>query len=92
MPSTPVLATQTPTKTFNSFADWCLHLKPLTSLVKLAELSLGNNQITDISSLASLTNLTELLLFNNQIRDITLARSLTNLSWLDLYNNQIKDI
>ncbi len=25
MPSTPVSATQTPTKTFNSFADWCLH-------------------------------------------------------------------
>jgi len=55
------------------------------------ELDLGNNQITDISSLGSLTNLTRLNLGHNRITDISFLGSLTNLTTLHLANNKITD-
>jgi len=61
-------------------------------LSSMTELDLGNNRITDISSLGSLTNLTRLNLGFNQITDISFLGSLTNLTTLSLYNNQITDI
>jgi internalin A len=52
------------------------------------ELSLNNNQITDLKPLSSLTKLTYLVLDNNQIADLKPLSSLTKLTYLVLDNNQ----
>jgi internalin A len=62
------------------------------NLVKLTELNLGANQISDVQPLASLTNLTSLYLGENQISDVKPLASLTNLTDLSLYRNRISDI
>ncbi len=56
------------------------------------ELSLNNNQITDLTPLSGLTNLTALNLEENQIADLTPLSGLTNLTTLNLANNQIADL
>ena len=61
-------------------------------LSSLTEISLRNNQISDIKPLASLTNLTILDLTDNQISDIKPLVSLTNLTNLYLDKNKINDI
>ena len=58
-------------------------------LLSLTELSLDNNQISDIKPLASLTNLTSIELNGNQISDIKPLASLTNLILLYLSGNPI---
>jgi Leucine-rich repeat (LRR) protein len=55
-------------------------------------LSLGDNQISDITTISDLANLTELHLWINQISDITSLSNLTNLTQLGLSWNQISDI
>jgi internalin A len=49
-------------------------------LTKLTELTLENNQITNIDSLQSLVNLTKLEISENQITDVSPLRSLTGAS------------
>ncbi|MHC4322485.1 MAG: leucine-rich repeat domain-containing protein, partial [Planctomycetota bacterium] len=62
-------------------------------LTSLTGLSLGKNQISDISALTSLTNLTLLRLHYNQISDISVLAGMTKLAYLELsYNYQISDI
>lgn len=61
-------------------------------LINLTYLSLGGNQISDITPLANLTKLTSLGLYKNQISDITPLADLTELTSLGLYGNQISDI
>ena len=61
-------------------------------LSALTNLSLFNNQISDIKPLSNLTNLTNLSLSFNQISDIKPLSNLTNLTSLYLLSNQISDI
>jgi len=61
-------------------------------MTNLRWLTLGNNQISDISAVSGLTNLTWLALGSNQISDISTVAGLTNLDSLNLSNNQISDI
>jgi internalin A len=63
-----------------------------SKLMKLTELNLGANQISDVRPLASLTNLTNLYLGENRISDVRPLASLTNLTDLSLYRNRISDI
>jgi Leucine-rich repeat (LRR) protein len=58
----------------------------------VTELSLYNNQISDLTPLAGLTNLWLLYLDDNQISDLTPLAGLTNLRALYLNNNQISDL
>lgn len=68
-------------------------ISALKYFVNLTELSLGLNNITDLSALAELKNLTLLQLYsNNSISDLSPLSSLANLSILHLQNNQIKDV
>jgi internalin A len=62
------------------------------TLTNLTELSLSENQISDIKPLSNLTNLTSLSLWKNQISDIKPLSNLTNLTSLSLWKNQISDI
>jgi internalin A len=62
------------------------------TLTNLTELSLEQNQISDIKPLSNLTNLTELSLGGNQISDIKPLSNLTKLTSLSLTGNQISDI
>jgi len=68
------------------------NLSCLDYCTNLTELSISNNQISDVSPLSPLTNLTSLYLSNNQISDITPLSSLTNLNLLAVGGNQIIDI
>ena len=61
-------------------------------MTSLTYLSLGWNQIIDISALSGLTSLRDLYLGGNQIIDISKLSGLTSLRDLDLYGNQIIDI
>jgi internalin A len=63
-----------------------------SKLIKLTELNLGANQISDVKPLASLTNLTSLYLNENRIGDVRPLASLTNLIDLSLYRNKISDV
>jgi Leucine-rich repeat (LRR) protein len=67
-------------------------LPKLTSLSELTVVSLGYNQISNISPLTSLANLTSLDLRKNEITDISPLASLTNLTSLILGKNHITDI
>jgi internalin A len=62
------------------------------TLTNLTELSLEQNQISDIKPLSNLTNLTSLDLSVNQISDIKPLSNLTKLTSLYLWGNQISDI
>ncbi len=64
-------------------------------LTSLTRLKLGDNSLSDISTLQNLTNLTNLTtldLRSNRISDISTLQNLTNLTWLYLTNNSISDI
>ncbi len=58
----------------------------------LEYLSLGKNQISDISPLADLHTLKNLHLQDNQLSDITPLEKLVNVYDLSLSNNQVSDI
>lgn len=83
-----------------SLQEFCLNsnnisndnLTTLQGLTSLERLELGDNQISDISSLGSLNNLAVLVLDNNQIEDITAFADLNNLQKLNLSFNNITDI
>ena len=62
----------------------------MAQLTNLKQLSLPDNQISDISPLTRLKNLTRLHLVNNQISDISAIAALTNLKKL-ISNNRISD-
>ena len=64
----------------------------IKNLIDLNGLYLGNNQLSNISSLKDSTNLTELLLSDNQINDVSNLKYLTNLTKLYLAKNQISNI
>ena len=68
---------------------WMLLLPPLSALIKLEELNLRDNQITDVAPLAALVNLKTLLLDVNQITDITPLAALVNLEALFVRDNHI---
>ncbi|MEG4800058.1 leucine-rich repeat domain-containing protein [Microcoleus sp. ARI1-B5] len=55
-------------------------------------LSLYNNQISDITPLQSLTNLTDLNIYSNQISNLAPLQSLTYLRVLCLEDNQISNL
>ncbi len=67
------------------------YLPGLDPAVNLAWLSLGSNQISDVSPLASLTNLTTLELKGNQISDVSPLASLTKLTKLNLELSLARD-
>ena len=65
----------------------------LMYMKNLTELSLWNNQISDLSPLSGLTNLTKLELgANNLIKDLSPLSGLVNLVELRLSSNQISDL
>lgn len=67
-------------------------LNILKYFTNLEYLDIGNNNITDISSLSTLKELTNLEASNNKITDISPLNSLTKLETLYLENNNISDI
>ena len=68
-----------------------LDLDPLTTLINLEELVLGNSKITDISSLENLKKLQHLHLIHNRIADVSPLSTLTELQTLWLEGNPITD-
>ena len=68
------------------------HLTGLEHAHNLYTLSLGDNNISDISPLAELKNLRQLLLPDNNISDISPLAKLTQLERLWLHRNNISDI
>lgn len=64
----------------------------ISNLTQLTYLSLGENQIQDISALANSTHLTNLNLGFNHIQDVSVLANLTKLTVLDLGVNEIGDI
>ena len=72
---------------YNNISD----LTPLTGL-RLTELWLWDNLVTDLSPLFNMTTLTHLDLGYNRISDISPLEKLTRLKWLELSGNQISDI
>lgn len=69
-----------------------ISLEEISELYYLEELSLLNNNITDISALRNLKKLRVLSLGWNQIQNISPISELVNLESLGLWNNQITDI
>jgi len=67
-------------------------LEGIQCLYNLNDLSLRQNNISDISPLSNLTNLKGLGLEDNNISDISPLSNLTNLEWLNLWDNNISDI
>ena len=70
-------------------------IRDLTGLefaTNLMHLSLGRNQISDVSPLKDLINLTYLDLGRNQISDVSPLKDLINLTYLSLGRNQISDV
>ena len=71
-------------------------INPLSSLVnptELLNLTLNDNQISNLSPLEGFTSLHTLYLDNNRITDVTPLGKLINLQWrLHIRNNQISDI
>ena len=65
-------------------------INPLTDL-RLEELWLSSNQVTDLSPISGMTSLTQLGLRSNRISDISVLANLTNLVWLELHKNSIVD-
>lgn len=59
---------------------------------RLVSLSLGRNQIADISALSKLTQISTLELKDNRIEDLTPLTKHTELSLLMLENNKIRDL
>lgn len=64
----------------------------IAKFTQLRNLSLYNNQITDISVLKNLVQLQQLDLYLNQITDISALGHLTRLEFLNLALNQITDV
>lgn len=60
--------------------------------LKLVNLSLSNNKLTDISVLSNISTLTNLYLANNNIANIEPLKTNTSLKILDISGNQISDI
>jgi len=69
-----------------------LDLTPLASLRYIENLSLLNDNISDITPLTGLTSLKRLALGWNHINDISAVADLVNLESLGLWNNEISDI
>ena len=66
---------------------------PLKNMKYLEILSLGGNQISDLSPLSGLTGLKQLSLYDNtRISNLTPLSNLKNLTRLSLYYNQISDL
>ena len=63
------------------------NLTGLEHATQLTELSLGGNDIIDISVLSGLTQLTSLDLWGNDIIDVSVLSGLTQLTWLSLNGN-----
>lgn len=69
-----------------------LSLAPLRNLAYLENLSLLQDNLTDVSDLAGLTGLKRLALGWNQIGDVTPLANMVDLNSLGLWNNQIGDV
>ena len=66
-------------------------IEPLRHMTNLQHLSLGENQISDLTPIMGLTNLTTLRLHDNSISDLTPLSELANLTMLSLGGNPISD-
>lgn len=60
--------------------------------IDLYDLSLGANDIADLSPLSSAIHMQRLNLFGNRISDLSTLSSMQSLSWLALNENQITDL
>ncbi len=60
--------------------------------IDLYDLSLGANNIVDLSPLSSAIHMQRLNLFGNRISDLSVLSSMQSLSWLALNENQITDL
>ena len=58
----------------------------------MTSLSLGSNEIADVSPLAALTSLTGLWLYYNAVADVSPLAGLKALTWLGLDGNEIADV
>jgi len=68
-------------------------ISPLSSLIRLKELTLDQNyKISDVSPLANLTELEWLDLSNNKITDISALKKLVKLKYLNLQINPVNNI
>ena len=67
-------------------------ISPLKELTNLAELDLGENELSNIFPLEDLTNLEELKLHANELTNISTLKEFKNLKKLDLFSNQLRDI
>lgn len=67
-------------------------IAPVGSLTNLEELTLSDDEITDVKALSSLTNLKKLDLSCNRIEKVKPLASLENLTRLNLRSNKIRDI
>ena len=67
-------------------------LTGLEHATKLTILDLGQNQITNFTTLAQLPNLRKLYLQDNEISDLNVLPTLPKLEFLDLNWNQISDV
>ena len=66
-------------------------ISPLSGLMRLVFIDLGENQISNLRPLAALTRLETLHIWQNQIEDISPLASLVNLKKLLIENNDIRD-
>lgn len=67
-------------------------LNDLAHFTGLRRLTIGFNQVSDISGISGLTGLSTLGLYANNISDISALASLTNLENLFIFNNNITNI
>ena len=67
-------------------------IESLKELTNLKRLSIGENQIKDISVLGNLKELKELYISDNQIEDISILKDLTELTTLYVKNNLVKNL
>ena len=61
-------------------------------LVKVTELHLNYNNLTDVKGLEKLTQLESLYLYYNQLTDVKGLEKLTKLKWLNLTKNRLTNV
>ncbi|MBT3813906.1 hypothetical protein HOE37_05235 [Candidatus Woesearchaeota archaeon] len=89
-----LLSSLTGLKSLNLYGNKnIVNIIPLSNLISLNDLNIGDNSIVDIAPLSGLTNLKDLILKYNDIINIAPLSSLTGLKSLNLYGNfKIVDI
>ncbi len=67
-------------------------LEPLSNLVNLRYLSLGDIQVSDLKLLKKLTNLETLQMYQTSISDLEPLRNLSNLQSLDIWDVKVSNL